>query len=582
MRSVLRFRTLLKDCLAASAVMAVCICAPCSLQAQPSGAGTSVRDSVAISAAVRKAQSRFERVRAGRLSWHRGDPSRACHEYVGRYCVWHDEADDEWQPPPPHRDVEEARDALLAELADAADEVPGDGWIAGQRIAYLLEAGRNDRALDASRGCMAERWWCLALLGLVHHARDEPGPAEQSFAAAMPLMPPDELSRWKNGLPLLASRDLRSLAALSPAARDSLTELFWWLADPLWMRAGNDRRNEQFARLVQTSIARDARNVEGARWSSDMEQLLLRFGSPVGWERRASNGMESRVSIITHRAAHGSTFVPSLELASDPWRSTPQEWDLSPRIPAAEYSPRYARFDGALEFQLAVLPDNDSATVAAVFAIAHDSILPGDSIAAGLVVGTPAAMVADSGGGRAGGVSRAVSVPARNVVASLEAVARGAVPRAARVRMGLPLALRDTSAITISDPLLINADGPAPLLRGAAISRMLLPAASMKSDSIGVYFEAGRLAPDVPVEITLSLAPESGGLLARIGQALGLSAPGPAVQIVWEERPPSEGRLTRTVTLGFADVPDGRYVLQLLVRQDAAWGLSSAPVERRR
>jgi hypothetical protein len=97
-----------------------------------------------------------------------------------------------------------------------------------------------------------------------------------------------------------------------------------------------------------------------------------------------------------------------------------------------------------------------------------------------------------------------------------------------------------------------------------------------------VYFEAGRLAPDVPVEITLSLSPERGGFLARIGQALGLSAPGPAVQIVWEERPPSEGRLTRTVTLGFADVPDGRYVLQLLVRQDAAWGVSSAQLERRR
>lgn len=582
MRSVLRFRTLLIDCLAATAVMVWCVCAPCAIRAQPSFSSTPVTDSSEVAAAARKAQSRFERVRAGRLTWHRGDPSRACHEYVGRYCVWHDEADDEWQPPPPHRDVVEARDALIADLSGAAAVLPGDGWIAGQRITYLLEAERNDQALDAARGCLAERWWCHALIGLVYHARDEPGPAEQAFAAAMPLMPPDELARWRDAAPLMAPRDLRALEALSTAARDSLIELFWWLADPLWMRAGNDRRNEHFARLVQARIAREARNVEGARWSSDMEELLLRFGLPVGWERRASNGMEGRVSIITHRAPHGSSFVPSLALASDPWHSTPRAWELSPVLPAAEYSPSYARFVAALEFQLAVLPDGDSATVAAAFAVAHDSIRPGDSVAAGLVVGTPAAMAADSGGGRAGGVSRAVRVHVRDVVASLEAVTGGPVRRAGRVRMGLPLAHRDSSAIAISDPLLVNGDGTIPSSRGAAIARMLLPAAIAESDSIGVYFEAGRLAPDVPVEITLSLAPERGGLLQRIGQALGLSAPGPAVQIVWEERPPAEGRLTRTVTLGFADVPDGRYVLQLLVRQDAAWGLSSAPLERRR
>lgn len=580
MRSVLRFRTLLIDCLAASAVMVLCVCAPCELRAQPSFSSTSVTDSAEIAAAARKAQSRFERVRAGRLTWHRGDPSRACHEYVGRYCVWHDEADDEWQPPPPHRDVVEARDALLADLAGAAAVIPGDGWIAGQRVAYLLEAERDDRALDAARGCLAERWWCHALTGLVHHARHEPGPAEQNFEAAMPLLPPDELSRWRNAAPLMAQRDLRALEALSTAARDSLIELFWWLADPLWMRAGNDRRNEHFARLVQSRIAREARNIEGARWSSDMEELLLRFGAPVGWERRASNGMEYRVSIITHRAAHGSTFVPSLALASDPWNSTPREWELSPVIPAAEYAPSYARFDATLEFQLAVLPDGDSATVAVAFALAHDSILPADSIVAGLVVGTPAAMAADSGGGRAGGVSRAVSIPARNVVASLEAVTGGPVPRAARIRKGLPLAGRDSSAIAISDPLLINGDGPDPLSRGAAIARMLLPSAIAEFDSIGVYFEAARLAPDVPVEITLSLEPERGGFLHRIGQSLGLAAPRPAVQIVWEERPPAEGRLTRTVTLGFAEVPPGRYVLQMLVRQDAAWGASGVPLER--
>ncbi|HUF29907.1 MAG TPA: hypothetical protein VMM77_04515 [Gemmatimonadaceae bacterium] len=563
-------------------MMLVCVSAPCPLHAQVQSAGASKTDSAAISAAARKAQSRFERARAGRLTWQRGDGLRTCHEYVGRYCVWHDDADDEWKPPPPHRDVVEARDALLANLASAAAAIPGDGWIAGQRVAYLLEAGRSELALEAGRGCVAEPWWCKALIGLVHHAREESGPAEDSFAAAMPLMPRDEMSRWRDASRFMAPRDLRALAALSTAEQDSLMELFWWLADPLWMRAGNDRRNEHYARLVQTRIAKEARNVEGARWASDMEELLLRFGWPVGWERRASNGMEGRVSIVTHRAPHASTFVPTFDVVSNPWSSPPQAWELSPRLPAAEYSPRYARFDASLEFQLAVLPDGESVTVAAAFAIAHDSVLPGDSIAAALVVGTPDAVVADSGGGQARGIARTVKVSARNVVASLEAVAGGRVPRAARVRMGLPLALRDSSAIAISDPLLIDGAGPRPASRDAAIRRMLLPAATAQSDSIGVYFEASRLAPDVPVEITLSLEPERGGILQRIGRSLRLTAAPSAVRIVWEERPPADGRLARTVTLGFSEVPRGRYVLRILVMQDAAWGTSSASVERTR
>ena len=67
------------------------------------------------------------------------------------------------------------------------------------------------------------------------------------------------------------------------------------MADPLWMRAGNDRLTEQYARLVRARIAADARSPEGARWGWDLEELLLRLGRPTGWERYSSGGIE-RVS----------------------------------------------------------------------------------------------------------------------------------------------------------------------------------------------------------------------------------------------------------------------------------------------
>ena len=55
-------------------------------------------------------------------------------------ALWHG-GEDDWEPLPDLPDLVEARDELLTTLAGAADHVPADEWILGQRIRYLGEAG---------------------------------------------------------------------------------------------------------------------------------------------------------------------------------------------------------------------------------------------------------------------------------------------------------------------------------------------------------------------------------------------------------------------------------------------------------
>lgn len=564
--------------LAFAAVLGAALPGPQETRAQ-AGGPEAPPDSGDRLAAARQAQARFERVRLFRLPWSHGGASRECHERVGRYCVWHDRTDDEWVAPREHRDVSEARDVLLAHLREALQQQPGDAWISGQRVSYLLDAGRPDDALDAARSCGADPWWCAALEGLIHHTSGRTLEAERSFERAMSAMPPGELARWTDPRLVLPHNDDRRLEAMVPAARDSLAVRLWWLADPLWMREGNDRRTEHLSRLVRVRLSADARNTEGVRWGRDLEQLMLRFGWPSGWERRGTGSIERRVSIVTHRAPFGREFIPPLDVSAYPDTMPRGAWSMTPPIPTTEYAPSYARFEGRLGLQLAVIPDGDSAVIAAAFALEHDSVAPGDSLESALIVGTPTEAEMDSAGGVAGRSVRVVRVARRDLVASVEALIPGAVPRAARARLGVPLVRRDSTAIVLSDPLLIDPEGEPPA-RGAAIRRMVLPSELAAADSIGVYFEASRLAPDVPVEVELTLEPERSGGLRRFGESIGLVSRRTAVRLSWQERPPAHGRLTRAVTLGFGDVPDGRYTLHLRVRQDSAYGSSSSRIER--
>jgi hypothetical protein len=97
-----------------------------------------------------RAQIRFEQVRRYNLPMEFSSVGSVCDARVGRFCQWNEE--DPKTPKEPDR-IRNARANLLAALDSAAARSPADDWIAGQRIRYLVEAGRDTAAWRAAQTC---------------------------------------------------------------------------------------------------------------------------------------------------------------------------------------------------------------------------------------------------------------------------------------------------------------------------------------------------------------------------------------------------------------------------------------------
>ncbi len=112
----------------------------CAWRTGNTGAATRVEGAPLTITAGAKDQirriERFERIRGQLLPYVWDGGRRPCEERIGRLCLWHG-GEDDWEPGPDSPDLVEARDELLTTLAGAADHIPADEWILGQRVRYL-------------------------------------------------------------------------------------------------------------------------------------------------------------------------------------------------------------------------------------------------------------------------------------------------------------------------------------------------------------------------------------------------------------------------------------------------------------
>ncbi|MBL8959827.1 MAG: hypothetical protein JNJ98_08240, partial [Gemmatimonadetes bacterium] len=95
-------------------------------------------DSLAVRRSAARAQVEFEGQRRQRLPVGWGVGGR-CDVRVGRFCYWHDESLPRGPQEP--ATIPPLRAQLLTKLEDAAARLPGDPWIVGQRVRYLVESG---------------------------------------------------------------------------------------------------------------------------------------------------------------------------------------------------------------------------------------------------------------------------------------------------------------------------------------------------------------------------------------------------------------------------------------------------------
>ena len=143
-----------------------------------------------------------------------------------------------------------ARAVLLDSLAIFDGRHPGDAWITGARVRFLVDQGDVAGAKAVARSCTANRVWCAQLTGFAVDAAGEYARADSAFDAATAAMDPKTRCEWIDISTLLDDDARSAYDHLSCDERVRANETVWWLATPLNSDSDSDRRSQQFARKV--------------------------------------------------------------------------------------------------------------------------------------------------------------------------------------------------------------------------------------------------------------------------------------------------------------------------------------------
>jgi len=523
-------------------------------------------DSAEVVARARAAQAAFERARFRLLPRTYATPHGPCDERIGRYCFWFESGDKSWRPPPEPEAVRPHLDRLLGVLDQAAAQVPGDGWVAGQRVRYLVHARHPDRALAAARECRAERWWCAALKGFALHEGERFAEAEEAFREALAAMPERTRKEWTDVEPILRRPQYAELERAAGEERAAAERRMWWLADPLWSEPGNDRLTEHYVRWVHHHLQDHARQTDVGTWSRDNRTILLRYGWPVAAMRRdPTYGSMLSSFLVEYHDPVSWEFLPPAAAARAPAAITGREWTMKDEPSATRYAPAYAHDFVDVRHQLAVFRRGDSAVVVAGFRLRADSLPARPRVRAALVAmedadATPfmaRAEVADSAG------AMRVLVPHRPTVLSLE-VREDSSRVHGRHRQGLALAAdaRSSDVLLLSDPAARpgSLDEAARLARGDTHVR--------PGERLGIFWEVyGLEAGTDTLGVGVSLVPGTASWGRRRLERIGLARAARAVRMSWQEE--AQGGAVVARSLGVAlppTLPPGTYTLEVTVQ----------------
>ena len=524
-------------------------------------------DSSEINHRARSLQDRFERRRRQMLPKFNAGTADRC-LIVGRFCEWHPKLDEDVVPEEGDN-IRRARAELLAELARAAAAVPGDDWIAGQRIRYLIEA-HDTNAVSLARSCRGTRWWCDALLGLALHVNEDFAGADSAFSSALAEMPPLKRCHWVNLSPLLDDPIRGTYRKMSCAQREVLNARIWWVADPLFMVTGNERRTEHFSRVLQTTLQSDAANTYGSSWGGDLAELILRFGWAEKWTQQPPANpypITQQVSITGHEREPGFHFFATQPPPDSVAQIADSLFEIDQFPPREQYSPVYARGFVHLDAQVARFRRGDSTQVVAAFDVAGDTIFSRHKFAAAIVamgdeMATPAMTeIAESP------VKNVLTVetPWKSQLVGVELLAKDSAA-AARWRSGLAEIPLDSARVSVSDLLFVDEGPSLPSDLAEAIPRAHGGTKFARGQQVGLFWELyGRAPADSALPTSLTITPVDEGFLRRAFRALRISPRVSPLNIRWRENGAAGMLSARSVLLDLSLVPAGKYAVKLEV-----------------
>ncbi len=524
-------------------------------------------DSSEINHRARGLQDRFERRRRQMLPKFYAGTADHC-LIVGRFCEWHPKLEEDVVPNEGDN-IRRARAELLAELARAAAAVPGDDWIAGQRIRYLTEA-HDTSAVTVARSCRATRWWCDALLGLALHVNEDFVGADSAFSAALAAMPPLTRCHWMNLSPLLDDDIRGTYRKMSCTEREALNAKIWWVADPLFMVAGNERRTEHFSRVLHTALQGDATNTYGLSWGGDLAELILRFGWAEKWTQEPPANpypIEQRVSITGHEREPGFHFFATQRPPDSVAQIADSLFEIDQFPPREQYSPVYAKGFVHLDAQVARFRRGDSTEVVAAFDVSADTIFSRHKFAAAVVAmgdetATPA--IAEIAESPAKSVLT-VKTPWKSQLVGVELLAKDSAA-AARWRSGLAEIPLDSARISVSDLLFVDDGQSLPTDLTEAIPRAHGGTRFDRGKQVGLFWELyGKAPADSALPMSLTITPVDEGFLRRAFRALRISPKVSPLNIRWQENGTAGMLSARSVLLDLSLVPAGKYAVKLEV-----------------
>jgi hypothetical protein len=527
---------------------------------EPAAAGAQQKtDSVNARRRAVGAQARFEMVRRQNLPTGYSSPAGACDARIGRFCQWN--SGDDTIVAKESKVVQRARRALLATLDSAAKRSPRDGWITGQRVRYLLETGNDTAAVRVATECRAAEWWCAALEGLALQQGWNGTRPDSAFARALRTMPDAERCRWTDMTPLLDADQRKRFGKVGCGKNEDVAERLWWLADPFWSLAGNDRRTEHYARHTMAKILEPARNAYNLSWSNDMREMIVRYG----WARRWTRGQgtfydPSAGGVSGHEATPNYHFVPvSLSLDSVPNVSFDLDLDAS----AERYAPVIARRVFELDPQVAIFRRGDSSLVVAAYDVKDSHELDSTDVSAHLVIARDERSVAyeASADGRRGAMS--VLVDPRPQLMSFEVISVDSKRGAAWKRAPMRLAPFEPGSISMSDPLLFDPQEGEVADLDAAM-RTALGSDAVSRGKLGIYWETyGLASADSAQPVSLTLTRVQQGTLRKIGESIGLTSRASPLTIRWNQTMSLGSITARSVVLDLSLIPKGRYSLKI-------------------
>jgi hypothetical protein len=503
------------------------------------------------------------------------------------------------------------REELLMALARVAREHPGNDWVVGQQVRYLGEAGRWTEALEVARNCQVPRLgWCAGLEGLALHHLGRVPEAESAFQAALDVLDPEDRERWLSLEWVVDEESWGDLRRAEGPEREALEARIWLYSNPLFLLEGNAFRTLHLSRRVEAELQTEARNPHGLSWGRDMEQMLVRYGPEVAYERvRDRSYVPGPVPVVGRYDPFSRGIVPAAAALRDPVAAEPDAFSTVERrarsrhaLPAAPtihgLASQVARFRRGedllvvaaweLPHPLPVGPDSAATEVGAEALEAGIFLLPVDaSSVEALVEGEGTQWDGTQEGVR--GVAT-VQGPAAAHLLSVEVLDREG-RRAWRHRQGTALEPLHRDVVGLSDLLLLEpAPDASPSLefdpesdpgdRAASDGETLedhlprvFPGSGVPPGGVEVAWEVYNLPPEVDrLRFRVTVEPDDRGLLRRAGEALRFLSPPSPVEVRWEEgRPPpardrsaaADTPLFRRVHLDLSGLEPGRYRLNL-------------------